>query len=138
MPLFFRILLVPSVFALLSAAAVAANNKDCDSKDGDHIGQLQCIGERMQAQDVELDRVYQSALAALPETDPEDSRKSREQLRKAQSAWLHYKVENCTLIGGMEGGSNLWVTHFAALCQENATKERIIFLKGIVGDSPQH
>ena len=39
--------------------------------------------------------------------------------------------ENCALEGGLEGGSNLWVTHFASLCEERELKARIAFLHGI-------
>jgi len=36
-------------------------------------------------------------------------------LRSSQAAWLQYKAANCPLMGAIQGGSNLWITHFAAI-----------------------
>ena len=93
--------------------------------------QVECISKNIQELDKELNGTYQAALAAMPESDTTDSRKAREQLKKSQRAWLKYSSENCALIGGIEGGSNQWVTHFASLCYADAVVERIKFLKGI-------
>jgi uncharacterized protein YecT (DUF1311 family) len=115
----------------------AAENGDdlCGGKS--HIEDVQCLATFLKKQDRELNQVYKRALAALPEKDNSDDRKARTQLVKSQRAWLKYRDENCTLIGGQEGGSNLWVTHFAALCEKNETAERIKFLKSIAdGNKP--
>jgi uncharacterized protein YecT (DUF1311 family) len=96
-----------------------------------HLAEVQCLARYLQWLDGELNRAYASALSKMPSSDPYDDRKSREQLRKSQRAWLKYKADHCTLEGAMEGGSNLWVTHFAAICEERETKQRIRFLRGI-------
>ncbi|MBI3095024.1 MAG: DUF1311 domain-containing protein [Rhodocyclales bacterium] len=116
-------------------SGLALANSDCDRPDLDHSTQVQCIATRIRALDSELNRTYQAALSAMPETSPQDRRKEREQLRKSQRAWLKYKQENCTLVGAIEGGSNLAVTHHAGLCEEEALKERISFLKGVADAS---
>lgn len=95
------------------------------------LADVQCLGRYLQWLDRELDQAYAKALSKMPVSDRIDVRKSREQLRKSQRTWLKYKSENCTLQGALEGGSNLWVTHFAAICEERETKERIRFLRGI-------
>ena len=127
--------LLPKLFALLillstsgSASSAAA---DCDDLADNHMKQVQCIAGRIKVLDQELNRIYQFALAALPEHDQQDTRKEREQLRKSQRAWLKFKDENCTLIGAQDGGDNLWVTHFAALCEEKEMQERIKFLRTV-------
>jgi uncharacterized protein YecT (DUF1311 family) len=99
-----------------------------------NLADVQCLGRYLRWLDVEMNRVYRLALNKLPERDAIDNRREREQLRKSQRAWLSYKGHNCALIGAMEGGSNLWVTHFAALCEEREIKERISFLKGVAGN----
>jgi hypothetical protein len=43
--------------------------------------------------------------------------------------------EDCALQGGMQGGSNAWVSTFAGLCEEKELKNRIEFLKSIA-DGP--
>lgn len=114
-----------------SSTSLASETDNCDSYGGDHLGQVQCLNRGVKKLDEELNNIYKAALAELPEKHTEDSRKEREQLRKSQRAWLKYKDENCILIGGMEGGSNLWVTHFIARCEAKAIIERIKFLKDI-------
>jgi uncharacterized protein YecT (DUF1311 family) len=101
-----------------------------------NLQEVQCIGAYLERLDKELNRVYQLALQKMPVTSDLDTRKSREQLRKSQRAWLQFKQENCVLRGGLEGGSNLWVTHFAALCEESEVRARIKFLKQIADDVP--
>ena len=71
----------------------------------------------------------------MPERDPQDSRRDQEQLRKSERAWLTYMHEDCALQGGMQGGSNAWVSTFAGLCEEKELKNRIDFLKSIA-DGP--
>ncbi len=99
------------------------------------VEQTQCLGATIEKLEKQLDKVYQKALNAMPEQHENDARKSREQLRVSQAAWTTYKNENCALIGGMEGGTNLWVTHFGSLCEVEAVIKRTEFLSGIA-DNP--
>lgn len=115
-------------FAFSTCAALAQEN--CD-RYVSNMEQVECISKNIKELDKELNSTYQAALAAMPESDTTDSRKGRDQLKKSQRAWLKYSFENCALIGGIEGGSNLWVTHFSGLCYADAVAERIKFLKGI-------
>jgi uncharacterized protein YecT (DUF1311 family) len=101
----------------LLAGSAHAQEVTCDDG-GSHIQQDRCLAEPLTKLDDELNRVYKLALAALPEHDTFDSRKEREQLRKSRRAWLVFLQEDCALRGGMEGGSNAWVTTFAGLCKE--------------------
>lgn len=99
-----------------------------------NLADVQCLVKYLGWLDRELNQAYKLALEKLPEKDNFDNRGGRGQLRKSQRAWLKYKADNCPLVGAMEGGSNLWKTHFGALCEEREIKERIRFLKEIVGN----
>jgi uncharacterized protein YecT (DUF1311 family) len=114
-------------FAALSFSAFA-QDPDCA---GSHFEQMQCQGKRLKSLDDELNRVYQLALDAMPAKNALDIRKGREQLRRSQRAWLTYFHEDCTLIGGLRGGSDSWVTTFASDCEEKALADRIAFLQAI-------
>jgi uncharacterized protein YecT (DUF1311 family) len=102
---------------------------DCEGRS--HIEEMQCQGRRLKALDDELNRVYKLALAAIPEKDDQDARKDRDQLRSSERAWLSYLRENCALIGGLEGGSNSWVSTFEGDCEEKELANRIAFLSSI-------
>jgi uncharacterized protein YecT (DUF1311 family) len=116
------------------AGARAGEEAACDGADG-HLAQVQCLSKQIAQLDKEMNKVYQQALVARPAQDTSDSRKNREQLRRSQRAWLTYKKENCVLVGGLEGGSNLWVTHFAGQCEKEELERRIEFLKGVAQGS---
>lgn len=123
-------LLKVSLFAgfLVVTQPYAFAATDCDKAFPDHMPDVQCITEANKKLDDQLNQSYQAALKTLPVQDQWDTRKNQEQLRKSQRAWLKYRDENCTLIGGLQGGSNLWVTQFAATCESAETKLRIKFL----------
>lgn len=122
-------------FNMACAASILTVNAQAQEvtckEGGSHIQENACLGERLKSLDVELNRVYKLALASMPEQDPQDRRRDQEQLRKSERAWLVYVREDCALQGGMEGGSNAWVSTFAGLCEEKALKARIEFLKSI-------
>jgi uncharacterized protein YecT (DUF1311 family) len=92
-----------------------------------NVAEVQCLGKKIEAAEKELDQLLSATLATLPDSDSNDIRKGKAQLRKAQNAWRSYRDENCQFIGGLQGGSNLWVTHFAADCMLDETKKRIEF-----------
>lgn len=127
------LLLMPMARAADVAKISTFTLADSGCGGGSNLENVQCLSSYLRWLDGELNKVYRLALNALPEKDPNDERRERTQLRKSQRAWLQYKTENCALVGGMEGSSNLWVTHFAALCEEQALRERIKFLNSIAG-----
>lgn len=126
------ILIFPFLIILICIRTAFAVDENCDSSDGGHLGDVQCISKRIKKLDNQLNDVYERSLTFFPEKDNLDERKSREQLRRSQQAWLKYKDENCSLLGGLQGGSNLSVTYFAALCEEQQLKDRIQFMKDII------
>jgi uncharacterized protein YecT (DUF1311 family) len=100
-----------------------------------HYDDEQCQSKRLQELDAGLNRVYKQALAVKPENEETRLCKSREQLRRPQKTWLAYINEECALEGGMEGGSNDWVSTFASSCEEKDFKSRIELLKSIANET---
>jgi uncharacterized protein YecT (DUF1311 family) len=135
---FFRALLTLSIASAYALPVVASEGDECDHSNADHMEQVQCISKHILVLDDELNRIYQQALAAMPERDEYDKRKEREQLRRSQRSWLKFKNDHCALIGGLKGGSNLWVTHFGALCEEAEINDRIRLLKSIANGSAKN
>jgi len=130
-------LLITSVATRVAAAAETASTPETASCDtGSHVDDMACQTLRAKALDVELNRVYQLALAAMPQKSAQDIRKGRDQLRKSQRAWLAYLHANCALEGGLEGGSNSYVSSFAADCEQKELASRITFLKSIAQQNP--
>jgi len=119
-----------SVFLFIAFGVGSAIASD-DCSEGDQLSQVQCLSLQIQLLDKNLNTTYRRALDMLPEKNGSDTRKEREQLRRSQRAWLKFKNENCALVGGLRGGSNLSISHFAALCEKQAIEERINFLEQI-------
>jgi uncharacterized protein YecT (DUF1311 family) len=71
----------------------------------------------------------------FPEKHDTDIRKERGQLRRSQDAWLMFVTENCTLIGGLNGGNNISVTHHSLLCEKKEIESRIKFLRDIINSN---
>jgi len=120
-------------FVTLASAAGTASSEPCDAQD--HLSEVRCTAAEVARLNEELGAAYQKALDARPERDEFDLRKVRDQLRKSQLAWEKYKDENCTLLGGLEGGSNLWVTDFSEQCEKDEIQKRIEFLNRVATGS---
>jgi uncharacterized protein YecT (DUF1311 family) len=94
----------------ITLLSFGAMGQDFDCGGGSHRDEMVFHGKRFKGLDDELNRVYKLALTAMPAKDDQDIRKGREQLRKSQRAWLVYVREECDLEGGLQGGSNSWVS----------------------------
>lgn len=97
--------------------------------------QVECLSQQIDRLNGDLDRAYRGALARLPEQNANDTRGSRDQLRKSEASWLQYKETNCALMGALQGGSNLWITHFAQICDEQEIQARTRLLMQIADGS---
>ena len=104
-----------------------AGDDPCD-REG-HLAAVQCFSKELVAAEAVLDGLYKNELGKLPDSDPSDIRKGKAQLVKAQAAWKLYVEEHCNLVGGLQGGSNLWVTDFAARCTLDEINQRIKFFR---------
>jgi uncharacterized protein YecT (DUF1311 family) len=115
----------------MSLSAMADGTSEDPCTQDYHLAQVQCLGKKIEAAEVDLDMVFNLVLSELPDSDSNDNRKGKAQFRKAQGAWRIYRNEHCAFIGGIQGGSNLWVTHFAGECELEETNKRIEFFKNV-------
>ena len=120
-------LLLGALFALIAPALAAADEDTCDQST--HLTVMECLNARIGVAAAELKVLYSATLAQRPDLDPSDIRKTRAQLLKSQEAWRNYVTAQCDLVGGLQGGSNSWVTTFAMQCVLEETKKRVDFLK---------
>ncbi|NWD66707.1 DUF1311 domain-containing protein [Pseudomonas gingeri] len=91
----------------------------------------QCSAEKLKYLEQKLDFSYEAALKTLPDTSRWDIRKTKGQLIKAQSAWRIYMEENCSYVGGLQGGNNMMVTEFSNECSLQETEKRIDFFRDL-------
>ena len=122
--------LAPLAFLVAVATSLSGHAEgadDCDEPT--NLEQKQCLSQKIDAEQAALDGVYRAALAAMPEADETDNRKSRGQLVTAQAAWKTYVEANCVYVGGQEGGSNSSVTIYGEMCLVDEYQKRIDFLR---------
>jgi uncharacterized protein YecT (DUF1311 family) len=120
-----------ATLAILMACPAIALADDAACETGGHLADVQCFSKKLEAANAELDQLYRDTLTKLPDSVATDNRKGKAQLIKAQEAWRNYLDAQCTFIGGIQGGSNLWVTDFANRCEFDEIKNRIDFFKHV-------
>jgi uncharacterized protein YecT (DUF1311 family) len=83
---------------MLFWASAQANGAMCDSSEG-NFDQAACLSENLAKLERELDAFYQAALLALPETDADDSRKTKGlagiHKRKLYADWRNRRRKQC-------------------------------------------
>ncbi len=128
------ILCLSALSCLVSGSVGAGDTIDCKNPHAP-IEQMICNGRELERLDKELNRIWEKALAATPKDgSTADNRKERQQLMKSQKAWNRFREEDCAFSGGLEGGTNQWVTIFAQMCEQEMYKDRIRFLKQIADE----
>ena len=90
------------VIALVSSSALVAKAQE-DCAEGSDREQLACLSSKIDTAKQELQKVYQAALAKMPENDSSERRRNKDQLVQAQTAWQAYVKVNCAYVGGTEG-----------------------------------
>lgn len=93
-----------------------------------NVDVAKCGGDQVRRRTAELDQYYQAALAKLPD-ESDDPRKAKEQLVRAESAWKSFVDENCKYVGGLQGGSALYVSTFYDDCMLDELSRRIEFFR---------
>ncbi|MBK8508451.1 MAG: DUF1311 domain-containing protein [Candidatus Competibacteraceae bacterium] len=76
--------LIVSLFLSLFAISTSVIAEECGSRSGDSVYVMDCIAERYQAADKELNELYHEAMKSL--TD-----EGKKKLENAQQAWLKYR-----------------------------------------------
>ncbi|WP_416769544.1 lysozyme inhibitor LprI family protein [Pseudomonas sp. RHF3.3-3] len=120
-----RAVLVFSMLGIGSCLSVFADDQTCSLNTT--LGVAQCSGEKLKILEQQLQSSYEAALDELPETDNWDTRKTKGQLIRAQTAWKTFRDEHCSYVGGLQGGNNMMVNVFSNECAIEETKKRIGF-----------
>jgi len=110
--------------------SAAADDGPC-STENSSLEAAQCSAEKLKLLEQQLDSSYMAALKKLPDTNHWDIRKTKDQLIKAQAAWKTYRDENCSYVGGLQGGKNMMVTDFSIECSLQETEKRIGFFRNL-------
>jgi len=122
-------IMIAFIVALTAASAQPATDWKTICASGGGMDAYACAEHQLERTERRLTIAYRETLATLPDTDDRDKRKTKAQLVAAQKAWLAYRDANCDFQGGMEGGSNAWVSTFSTDCKIAETKKRIVYLK---------
>lgn len=119
------------LLSLTSCIIASAADNPCLTQNGS-METAQCMAEKLKSVEAQLDSSFQEALETRPDAgDLVDIRKTKAQLKKAQNAWRVYRNENCSYVGGLQGGSDIWVTIFSTECALHETERRIEFFKNL-------
>ena len=125
------IILSGLLLSYIPAKAFAEDKINCEDQQNAYENKM-CNGMELEKLDKELNLIWKKALAKVPAAGKtDDLRKERAQFITAQKAWLQYRENHCAVMGGLQGGSNQWVTIFAQNCDIGMTQERIKFLKEV-------
>lgn len=113
-----------AVLALAVSTALAQDKDDSkpeESCDGSTMQMVECLSRLTAVWDKRLNAAYQEALKDAV------SNEQREQLRKAQRAWIAYRDANCLYYGMGEGS----IAHLdAGECMRSMTETRAKELEG--------
>ncbi|NWB51118.1 lysozyme inhibitor LprI family protein [Pseudomonas gingeri] len=125
-----RAALVFFAFSLGSCMNATADDGPC-STENSSLDAAQCAAEKLKYLEQKLESSYEAALKKMPETSNWDVRKAKKQLMKSQDAWRVYRDENCSYVGGLQGGNNMMVTDFSNECSLKETEKRIEFFRNL-------
>lgn len=103
-----------------------ADQGSCNNATND-IDLSQCLGNQITRLRGELNFYYKKTLKQTQKHNLFDTRKTQTQLEKSQAAWKVYVNVNCAYIGGLQGGSNLYVSIFEDKCIISSINSRIYF-----------
>ncbi len=120
--------LASALFAVLFLPMTAHADQDSCAL-GSAAGAQQCLSAKLSELRERLQQAYERVLEKTPSASVFDERKTALQLRKAQSAWEAYALENCSYVGGLRGGSNAWVSVFVTQCLVKEVEMRIQFFE---------
>jgi uncharacterized protein YecT (DUF1311 family) len=108
-----------------------------------HIAEYQCVDRNNERKAAQMENLYSRAIeklqehaAASADTFP-DLRRSHVYLEWSQAAWKQFVDSHCTVVGGLMGGSNAWVSRYAVTCYSDELDRRIKFLETVVAGDYQ-
>jgi len=86
-----------------------------DNSGGVTVAMIDCIVQETTRQDQRLNKAYKSVMAQL-------SPERKDQLKKAQRAWIGFRDANCTFYADPDGGSLARVSANDCVLQATATR----------------
>lgn len=119
------------VLACTPALAGGTQNIDCANASST-VEMNFCAGEDLEKADAELNRLYQKALAAIPEMateKPFDAKSWENALRSSQRAWIAFRDAECDNHVPMFWGGGTGTTSAVLGCKTEKTRTRIEELK---------
>ena len=111
------------------ALAKAPDTEECEGKIS-NLEMAQCFDLLKQKREAEIEKLYQAALAKMPEK-ADDSRSSVKQFIKEHSAWKQYAHEHCAFFAGLMEGKSSWIDTSELRCDLRELDARIAFLSDL-------
>lgn len=125
------IALIAIVFGTMAASGAAADEMldvCIDATDGNTPAVIDCVTAATGRADAQLNQNYKQLVNRLLELDSDIHQK--EQLKKAQRAWLVYRDANCSFYADPEGGAEARLN--GGICLMNTTAQRAMELLTLI------
>jgi uncharacterized protein len=99
--------------------------------EGSTAEQVRCYGDQLERAEAKVDALCKTTLLELDSFDPDDTRRLKTLLERAQKQWSEYRKDQCAFIGAIQGGSSLSETRFAILCELEEVRQRKNFFEHV-------
>ncbi|MCS0045437.1 lysozyme inhibitor LprI family protein [Vibrio antiquarius] len=125
------------ILALVSVPSFASDDIEdlCKVKGGGVMAGYQCVEQKMELADKELNESYQEAIARISEEEAAlretwSETELVEPFRKAQRAWLKYRDAECEF-SGLSSTPSPWQGVQIEECRLRMTLERVEYFKSV-------
>ncbi|WP_172564214.1 lysozyme inhibitor LprI family protein [Vibrio navarrensis] len=125
------------ILALASVPSFASDDIEdpCNVKGGGVMAGYQCVEQKMESADKELNESYQEAIARISEEEAAlreiwSQTELVEPFRKAQRAWLKYRDAECEF-SGLSSTPSPWQGVQIEECKLRMTLERVEYFKSV-------
>ncbi|HAV1390482.1 TPA: DUF1311 domain-containing protein [Vibrio parahaemolyticus] len=125
------------ILALVSVPSFASVDIEdpCNVKGGGVMAGYQCVEQKMESADKELNESYQEAIARISEEEAAlretwSQTELVEPFRKAQRAWLKYRDAECEF-SGLSSTPSPWQGVQIEECKLRMTLERVEYFKSV-------
>jgi uncharacterized protein YecT (DUF1311 family) len=121
---------------LLSSTIALADAPECDEGSVGSI--LECLQQKHEALDSELNALYKEAIRRLPFADLSDADKikAKSALVSAQRAWIRFRDEDCIATAVVNGGGDA-SKYESAGCENDHIRQRINDLNRYIAYLPE-
>jgi len=125
-----------AVAAVPSPARAGVELEDCTKLAAQGpIVEYECVDRNNERREARMMAVFSTAIDAVEKRQAtasvQDERRSHVYLKWSQAAWKEFAEQNCTVVAGLSGGSNAWVTRYWLDCYSEELDRRIKFLEQV-------